>query len=331
LKARYVTATLAIAAIVLATEAGAAQAMPTTIGQLAPGSPPTASCFQGPSFDNLQPTVSSGNTYVVPPRGVRITSWSTNAAAGQGQMMTMKVLRLISGSTYEVVGHDGPRALTPGVINTFQTNIAVEPGDVLGNNDDNAATAPNACVFPAPDSNLTAEGDLGDRMSAEFFGEPNFRLNLTAVVTSLPGISSINAGSGSIEGGTSTLITGQDLTGASAVNFGSLRAAGFTVDSDGQITAIAPPSATPGAVDVSVTTALGTSPTVVADKFTYTACVVPKLEGKKLSAIELKLRKGDCKLGRLKGKPTRSAKVTKQSPKPGKVLAPQSRVNVSVG
>ena len=43
----------------------------------------------------MQPTVTSGNTYVVPAGGVAITSWSTNAAAGAGQQLKMKVFRKI--------------------------------------------------------------------------------------------------------------------------------------------------------------------------------------------------------------------------------------------
>jgi hypothetical protein len=324
-----------LASGVLLLLAAPVSASPTTIGQLAPGTSPPALCHLGP-FDSLQPTVISGNSYVVPPGGAKVISWSTNAAAGAGQMMTLKVFRQVSGFTYKVIGHDGPRELTPGTVNTFQTNIPVEPGDVIGNNDENASEAtPNACVFSAPgDSNLAAptESDLVDGTAAEFNSiEPELRLNVAAVVTVFPGIASISPASGSIAGGTPVTITGHDFTAASAVNFGSVPAESFTVNSDTQITASAPPNAKPVAVDTSVTTAVGTSSASASDMFTYTACLVPNLKGKTLTAAGKKLKKADCKLGKAKGKKTKSAKVTKQSPKPGKVLAPGAKVNVELG
>jgi hypothetical protein len=154
-----------------------------TLGQLAPGSPPTASC-SAPPQDLAQPIVSSGNTYVVPGTGT-ITSWSHNAGAGAGQMLTMKVFRKIADpSTYQVVGHDGPRDLTEGALNTFPASIAVTPGDTLGLNIQNAAVHSNACLFFPPgggESNPTRDGDLADGASGTFFpGDPG-RLNITAV------------------------------------------------------------------------------------------------------------------------------------------------------
>jgi hypothetical protein len=53
------------------------------------------------------------------------------------------------------------------------------------------------------------------------------------------------------------------------VAFGAAPAASFTVDSDTQITAVAPEGS--GTVDVTVTTPAGTSAATAADRFTYTA------------------------------------------------------------
>jgi hypothetical protein len=52
------------------------------------------------------------------------------------------------------------------------------------------------------------------------------------------------------------------------VNFGAIPAAGFSVDSDTQITAIAP-AASLGIVDVTVITADGTSTNTAADDYNY--------------------------------------------------------------
>ena len=77
-------------------------------------------------------------------------------------------------------------------------------------------------------------------------------------------------------------ITGTDLASASAVKFGDCPAASFKAESETKITAVAPPSAKVGAVDVTATTIAGTSATAKADRFYYEGCVVPKLKGKKL-------------------------------------------------
>ncbi|WP_342242804.1 IPT/TIG domain-containing protein, partial [Ensifer sp. OTU672] len=69
-------------------------------------------------------------------------------------------------------------------------------------------------------------------------------------------ISSVSPASGSPTGGTSVTITGTGLAGAATVKFGSAPAASFTVNSDTQITAVAPPG-TAGPVDIVVTTGSG--------------------------------------------------------------------------
>jgi hypothetical protein len=83
-----------------------------------------------------------------------------------------------------------------------------------------------------------------------------------------PAVTGINPTSGYTTGGTSVVITGTNLTGATAVKFGTTAATGYTVNSATQITATSPSSAA-GTVDITVTTAGGTSATGTADQFTY--------------------------------------------------------------
>lgn len=85
-----------------------------------------------------------------------------------------------------------------------------------------------------------------------------------------------------------------------------------------------------GAVDVSVKNP-GQSPAVGADKFTYTACITPNLKHKTLKKAKEALKKAGCRLGTAKGPKSKSTKVKKQNPKPGKVLAPGAKVNVKLG
>lgn len=69
--------------------------------------------------------------------------------------------------------------------------------------------------------------------------------------------------------GTSVTISGTNFTGVTAVNFGLKSAASFSVNSTTSIVAMCPQGA--GIVDVTVTTANGTSATSAADQFMYRA------------------------------------------------------------
>jgi hypothetical protein len=85
-----------------------------------------------------------------------------------------------------------------------------------------------------------------------------------------PAVTGITPGSGAMAGGDTVTITGTDFTGATAVKFGALNAASFTVNTATSITATSPASGA-GIVDVIVTTSAGTSATAAADQFTFVA------------------------------------------------------------
>ena len=182
----FVLAATALCTMAIAPALSSADS-PTTIGQLAPGLSPTAGCSAGP-VDQVQSAGAGGTDYVVPFDGT-ITQWSTNAAAGAGQMYSMKVFRHVSGTTYTVVGHD-LESLTPSVINTFNVSIPVHAGDLLGNNDQNASTVPNACQFSTALTGDTLQqalppSDAADNTSANLSNGPvtGLRLNVSAIVT----------------------------------------------------------------------------------------------------------------------------------------------------
>jgi hypothetical protein len=155
---------------VCAMAAAPSQAGAVTIGQLAPDGSP-ANC-PGTEFDMFSPTVTKGDSYAVPSYGTAITSWSTNAANAPGQQLGLKVFRLVSGSTYRVIAHDGPHGLSGG-LNTFAVNIAVMPGDLIGL--DNVATGVfTVCDFSDPafvnptDRNRNHIGDVPDGGTQSF-------------------------------------------------------------------------------------------------------------------------------------------------------------------
>jgi hypothetical protein len=95
-----------------------------------------------------------------------------------------------------------------------------------------------------------------------------------AYTTPAPTVTAVSPSSGSATGGTVVTITGTNFFGATGVQFGT--AAGVIVAS-GTTTLSALSPAGSGTVDVTVTTAGGTSATSSADHFTYSAVPAPTI------------------------------------------------------
>jgi hypothetical protein len=94
---------------------------------------------------------------------------------------------------------------------------------------------------------------------------------LAIPTTFAPVITSLNPTLGPTVGGTTVVITGSGFTGVTGPNgvkFGALNATSYTVDSDTQITAIAPAHAVE-IIDVVVTSLAGSSLIVPADQYKY--------------------------------------------------------------
>jgi subtilase family serine protease len=87
-------------------------------------------------------------------------------------------------------------------------------------------------------------------------------------VNAAPTVTTRKPTAGPVGGGTTVTITGTNLTGATAVKFGSVNAASFKVNSSTSITAVSPAEAA-GTVDITVTTPGGTSATSTADRFKF--------------------------------------------------------------
>jgi alpha-tubulin suppressor-like RCC1 family protein len=84
-----------------------------------------------------------------------------------------------------------------------------------------------------------------------------------------PTVSKLEPSTGAVTGGETVTVTGTGFAGARAVKFGQTNAKSFAVESETKLTAVTPPGS--GTVDVTVTTANGTSPTTTADDFKYIA------------------------------------------------------------
>jgi hypothetical protein len=121
------------------------------------------------------------------------------------------------------------------------------------------------------DLTVTGSGGTSDTSSADYF-----------TYVAPPAIPGISPSSGPTSGGTSVTITGDNFTGATAVMFGNYPASSFSIVSSTQITATAPPEAA-GTVDVTVTTAGGSSPPNSSDQFTF---IPPSLSINNVSLME---------------------------------------------
>src|SRR5205085_5371902 len=141
-----------------------------------------------------------------------------------------------SGSNFQVVAEDAPRALTAGTINTFPVNIPVQAGDVIGVV--YVGGTKTACSFFTGNigdvlafrEGTVAQGGIFEPEASE----TEWRLNVSATVLPPPAISGISPPSGSVKG-ISVVITGSNFARVSGVSFGSLPAAAITVNSESQI------------------------------------------------------------------------------------------------
>jgi len=139
-------------------------------------------CSDG--YDWVQPSVTSGNTYIIPAAYPveEITSW-TNTANALGGTMAMKVWRHVSGSNYMAVARDGPRTLIPNTVNTFSgLSIPVQPGDLLGLH---AGPGNPSCIFEVTGvAGHYFQGALANGATGgPFVPDSDDRINLTAEVS----------------------------------------------------------------------------------------------------------------------------------------------------
>ncbi len=274
--------------------------------------------------------LSEPGSHAASPLSGEIVHWRVKGATPAAGY-ALSVLRPNGAGSYTVnaatpfisaVGHD---------IETFPSNLPIHQGELI------ALSRPYGARLAILESSSSEASfgsllAIGQTRAAEeegaFAYEPGFNADLQPPPSNL----AIKPASGPTMGGTQVTITGSDLTATSAVSFGATPASSFTVNSEDQITATTPISSTPGPVQISVTTIAGTAS--ASQQFTYTAmetsCAVPKLKGKSLKATQRALLNADCKLGRVKGKMTKSSKVTSQNPKPGASLTAGSKVNVTV-
>ncbi len=307
---------------------GSAHASTITVGSVLP------TTFSPSTFGQVETLFNTalpekGANLVSPVNGT-IVRWRIQGA--KGGPYYLRVLRPNGSGAYGAVGTSGGATPSGTGLQTFTANLPIHAGDLIAVDPTNAtdeigvASVPGASfgfIFPPPFDNSTV-APSGSTAGQE--------IELSAEVQPAPAITSTSPASGSIAGGSTVTITGTNLNGASAVKFGSTPATSYVAESETQITAVVPPSPTPGSVDVTATTLAGSSATGSSDLFTYTACVVPRLKGKGLKSAKHALRRAGCKPGEVKRRKRQAADhVVKQAPKVHSVLAPGSKVNITLG
>jgi hypothetical protein len=327
---RRLIVAIALAAIACTMFAAtAAQASTITVGSVLP--PGFSSKPFGEKQTLLNTALPEKGANLVSPVNGAIVRWRMQGA--KGGPFFLRVLHPTGTGAFTATGTDTAVTPTDAGLQTFTANLKVRSGDLIGIDPTNpsdeigvaeVAGASFTSIFPPPFDGVTLAG-REPKSGAE--------LELSAEVQPTPAITSIADNAGSIAGGTTVKITGTDFTAASAVKFGEVPAAGFAVVSETEMTATAPAATKPGNVDVTVATVAGTSPIASGDRFSYEACVVPRLDKKTLKQAKRALRNAGCKPGKvkkLKGATAKDGLVSKQSLKPGKTRNPGTKVNLTL-
>jgi hypothetical protein len=205
------------------------------------------------------PALTAGNIYditVVTPYGTSGTSSAdqfTAVAAPTVTGVSPASGSWIGGTSVTITGTNFTGLISVAFGGIYASSITVNSSTQM------TVTAP-AAVPGTFDITVTTSNGTSATSSADQF----------TYTAAAPAVTGLNPATGLISGGTSVVISGSGLTGATSVLFGSLAATQFTVNSDTQITATSPALGTNGTVDVTVTTGYGgTSLPVPADQFAY--------------------------------------------------------------
>jgi hypothetical protein len=221
-------------------------------------------------------TFSLSHTYNTPGAytlTVTITDNTGNVGTGTMPIYVLSAVPTVT-SLSPTVGPTGGGTLVTVTGTNFNTATAVYFGGVAATSFTITSNTGLIATTPAQAAgtiDVTVENPAGT--SALGSGD-----RFTYVAAPAPSVTSISPTSGPTAGGTAVVITGTNFAGAGQVDFGTLPAASFVVDSGTQITAVSPAQAA-GTVDVTVTTPSGTSSTGSADRYTYTASSPPTVTG----------------------------------------------------
>jgi hypothetical protein len=339
---------VALIALLLLLAPSAAQARTITVGSPLQGSFSVSLTFLAPSVTVSNTVLGDPTANVVSPVDGVVVRWRLVPQAA-ADAYALRVLHPEGGKSFVGAGTSISQVASTTAIQTFPTNLPIKAGDAIGINSlKNSPTMRAATVVGGSQIYWNpALPDGGLPLTPTSFAS-SIEVGFNADVQPAPRVVLVSPGSGPVGGGTTVNIAGSDFTNVSDVRFGTTPAASFVVNSESEITAVAPAAAGAGPVDVTVTTNAGTSPAASEARFTSTTpppptpptpsvpqvaaatCTVPKLFGKKMKASRKALRKAGCKIGKVSGRPSKGARVVKQSRKAGAKVPAGSKVNVTL-
>jgi PASTA domain-containing protein/IPT/TIG domain-containing protein len=287
----------------------------------------------------------SGNS--VSPVSGAVIGWNIQGASGGP--FTLRVIEPINSTEYLGGGASAGVSPLTTAFQHFSTHIPIKAGDTIAFDHANVSdhigvgtplVSGDKLEFftsPLPEGARESVSPSGAALEAAFNAE----------VQPTPAVTALGTTSGPTSGGTSVLIAGTDLENTTGVSFGGTPAS-FTPSSEGSVLATSPPSASAGAVAVTVTTLAGNS--TASQTFAYQApsgsntgptagkpaskCKVPSLVGKRLRTAKSKLKAAGCTLGKVtrrKASAKKVGRVLAQGSKPGASLRAGAAVKLTVG
>lgn len=323
---RAVPAALLAFGVAALLAASGAQAATVTIGS------PTLSGIPPKTIDSPSTLVGTASprpdAKLTSPISGRIVRWRISGASGGP--FRLRVMTPGEGLLYVGGATSTPQTPSGTGVEVFPTSLPISAGQTIGIDNANASDQVGLRFMPSAGvASWTPPLPPGLGIPATGF-MPDTELALNADVQPEPTIASVSPAAGSIAGANDVTIFGSDFEGATAVEFGLVPALSFSVQTDSRILAIVPPGTKPGPVDVSVTTLAGMTGALPPDRYTYTACVVPKLKHRSLKAAKELLRRKECRPGQVTRAygAKKSARVVRQGDKPKTILPPGSKVGI---
>ena len=247
-----------------------------------PGGPDGGGCdwvlpAQSGTLDGM--SVTAGNVYKLAGNGGTTATTDGMAAVDANVAGTTQMTLDNAGNVVLAVSGSAPGTSPALQVLAESTatyyGVSMTAGDiytVAGGPSNTVATlsGPTSLLNSGGGNLLFTDGSTSSANLDEFSGAPTG-------ASLVPVVSSVSPSAGPAAGGTSVIVSGTNLTGATAVDFGTGHPGTITADTATSITVTSP--AGTGTVNVTVTTPNGTSATSSADQFTYNAPALPTVTG----------------------------------------------------
>jgi IPT/TIG domain/PASTA domain len=367
MKRLFISIALAVAS--LGAPAATAQAAPVLIGS------PLTNFPTNPLFTSCPPPACTfthralPNATLVSPVDGAVVRWHLLGASSTS--FSLQVLSFVgngpqaSEPEYEAVSTSAPVTPAGARLETFPAALPIAAGQAVGLKVEGnggiggvATAGARVTVFAPP--------LLDGAVRAGRTGATDLELGFNAEIQPAPSLTSVTPAKGPLAGGNEVTLEGTQFADVKGVRFGTAPARGFSVGSEGRITATPPAVQAATTVAVSVTTVAGTATLPAAYAYEKTSqeaaeeqkrreeeeheraeeqrrreeardqgrCTVPKLRGKRLAVARKLLGRAHCAVGRVsrrKGAKPKTGKVVAQRPKPGTVRPAGAKVALTLG